>query len=72
MPMALASWVIADARQQRRPLCYDYGTFIYFAWPILIPHYLFKTRGVRALLTLIYFAFIALTGGAISYAISRY
>jgi hypothetical protein len=52
----IASWVIADARTRRRPLCYDYGSFVFFAWPIVVPVYLFRTRGLRAFLTLLCFA----------------
>jgi hypothetical protein len=57
----IASWVVADARKRGRRLCYDYDTWIYFAWPILAPIYLFQTRGARAFLTLLCFAVICLS-----------
>jgi hypothetical protein len=47
----LASWLIADARKRRQRLCYDYDTFAFFAWPVVLPVYLFRTRGMRAFLT---------------------
>lgn len=58
MSLVLASWVMADARKRGRQLCYDYDSFIYFAWPIVVPVYLFQTRGVRAFFTLLCFAVI--------------
>jgi hypothetical protein len=56
LALILATWVTADARKRRRPLCYDYDTLVFFAWPIVIPVYLFQTRGLRAFLTLLCFA----------------
>jgi len=55
MALVVANWVLCDAHKRGRPLCYDYGTFLFFAWPILATVYLFQTRGVRALLTLLCF-----------------
>jgi hypothetical protein len=42
--------------ERQRPLCYDYDALVFFAWPIVVPVYLFQTRGVRAFLTLRCFA----------------
>src|ERR1043165_6839937 len=52
-PLVMASWVTADARKRGRRLCYDYESFVFFAWPIVVPIYLFQTRGARAFLTLL-------------------
>jgi hypothetical protein len=51
----LASWVVSDARKRRKKLYYDYDSLVFFGWPIVIPFYLFQTRGWRALLTLLCF-----------------
>jgi hypothetical protein len=56
LPLVIASWVMADARKRGRRLCYDYDSFVYFAWPVVVPIYLFQTRGFRAFLTLLCFA----------------
>ena len=46
----VASWLVADARKRREPLCYDYDSFAFFAWPVVLPVYLFRTRaGARFL-----------------------
>ena len=52
----LSSWVAADARSRKCSLYYDFGFFILFAWPVVLPCYLFKTRGHRAFLSLLCFA----------------
>lgn len=59
--LILASWVLADARKRRSQLCYDYGSFVFFAWPVVVPVYLFRTRGPWAFLTLLCFAGIWLS-----------
>jgi len=40
-------WVQADARQTGYRPCYEYGAFMFFGWPLLLPHYLLRTRGIR-------------------------
>ena len=60
MALVIANWVIRDAQKRGRPLCYVYGMFLFFAWPIVAPVYLFQTRGVRAFLTLLWFIAILL------------
>ncbi|MCX6899987.1 MAG: hypothetical protein NT105_14980 [Verrucomicrobia bacterium] len=57
----MVSWVYADASLRQRSLCYDYDTFLFFAWPVLVPYYLFQTRGVRGFLPLLYFAGMGLS-----------
>ncbi|MDB6072797.1 MAG: hypothetical protein JWO89_437 [Verrucomicrobiaceae bacterium] len=47
-PSCMAMWVFADARRRQQPLPFDFGTFIYFLWPVVVPAYLFRTRGLRA------------------------
>ena len=56
VPLAIVNWIIADARERRRALCYDYDTFQFWVWPVLAPVYLVQTRGWRAAYPL--FAFV--------------
>jgi len=37
---------------------FEFGVFVYFAWPIILPYYLFKTRGLEGMI--IFIGFIAL------------
>ena len=56
LPLIMAAWVTADAHRRGRRLCYDHDSFVFFAWPVVVPVYLFQTRGVRAFITLACFA----------------
>jgi hypothetical protein len=67
----LAWWVIADARKRRRELWYDFGTFVFFAWPVVVPIYLFKTRGMRGFLTLLCFAGLVLFTVGLAFVLQR-
>lgn len=69
-PLVLSIWVLADAHKRGRKLCYDYGTFVFFAWPVIVPVYLFKTRGIRALITFVCFAGICALGILFGFALS--
>jgi len=53
--LIMASWVIADAHKRPYRLFYDYDSLVFFAWPIVLPIYLFRTRGWRAFLTILCF-----------------
>jgi len=70
MALVVTTWVVRDAHKRSRQLCYDYGMFLFFWWPVVAPVYLFQTRGVRAFLTLLWFAgiwlFVALTIGVVT------
>jgi hypothetical protein len=63
LPLIMAWWVTADAQKRRRQLCYDYASFVFFVWPLIMPIYLFQTRGTRAFLTLLCFAGICFVAG---------
>lgn len=63
-------WVLTDAHHREKQLCYDYGTFVFFGWPIFVPIYLFQTRGVRAFITLFCFAGICATTILFAFALA--
>ena len=44
---SIGMWIVADARRTRRSVSYDFGMFLFFAWSLLAPIHLFKTRGWR-------------------------
>src|SRR2546421_7250089 len=69
-PFVVTWWVLADARKRARPLCYDYDSLIYFAGLVLVPLYLFQTRGLRAFLTLLSFAGICLVAWIAAWAVA--
>jgi hypothetical protein len=38
-------WLQKDARRTGVPAVLDWGMFLWFAWPVVIPWYAWKTRG---------------------------
>lgn len=53
----VAWWLLQDSRKRGITQVYDIGYFLYVAWPLIMPYYLLKTRGVKGLLLI--FVFIA-------------
>lgn len=43
-------WVRHDYYRSRYWPCFEYETFMFAGWLLLLPHYLVRTRGVRGLL----------------------
>ena len=37
-------WVYFDRRRRRYHTIFEFEAFVFFAWPIVMPYYLFKTR----------------------------
>ena len=48
LPAAIALWVVADSQRRGWNTLYDFGSFVFFFWPVMAPIYLFQTRGLRA------------------------
>lgn len=40
-------WFIRDNKNQKIEWIHDMGFFLYIFWPIFIPYYLFRTRGLK-------------------------
>lgn len=49
MALTLASWVYADRRAKNFAAPYEFEAFVFFMWPVAVPYYLYRTRGVRGL-----------------------
>ena len=47
--MLLMWWVYRDRHQRRFPVPYEFEAFVFFAWPIVVPYYLVRTRGWRTM-----------------------
>ena len=57
----VALWVYLDRQGRRLNLPFEFEAFVFFAWPILLPYYLVKSRGARGLLlTALFFALLVL------------
>jgi hypothetical protein len=71
---AMARWLRADARGRGVDWVWvlDLGIFLYVAWPFIMPYYLFKTRGAKAILAVLAFAgvyLLAFAAGAVLYVV---
>ena len=67
---AVLVWIYDDARRFRLGVTHDWGLFLWFAWPVLLPWYVFKTRGRagwRLLMLLIGFILAPVLGGIIAF-----
>ena len=42
-----ARWLGTDSRKRKSAKVWDSGFFLLIAWPIVVPYYLAKTRGIR-------------------------
>jgi hypothetical protein len=43
--IAVILWLQKDAQRARTPAVLDWGMFLWYGWPLLIPWYAWKTRG---------------------------
>jgi hypothetical protein len=59
-------WVLADAQRRDRALPYDYGSFVFFGWLVVVPAYLWWTRRWRAVIPLLVFALLCALAAIIS------
>jgi hypothetical protein len=48
--LILVCRVRVDARSQRYSAPFDFDAFVFFAWPLVVPYYLYRTRRARGLL----------------------
>ena len=52
-------WALEDAKKQKYHRPYEFGAFIFFGWPIILPAYLIATRGWRGILTFLAFVLLS-------------
>ena len=70
LPFLLAFWVVTDVRKREQRICYDFDSFVFFAWPFVLPVYLFKTRGWRALWVVLWLISLFALSALVSLAVS--
>ena len=49
-PTLLAIWVRMDRRGRKLGLPFEFEAFVFFGWPLVVPYYLYRTRGTRGLI----------------------
>lgn len=65
----VGDWFSRDSKKHKIEWVHDMGFFLYLSWPIFIPFYLFKTRGIKTAL-IITVGFVTLYIG--TYLLSYY
>ena len=53
--MLVAWWLKEDSKSYGINWVYDMGLFLYLGWVFILPYYLFKTRGIKAFITILSF-----------------
>ena len=48
----LAIWVRMDRRRRNVSLPFEFDAFVFFGWPVVVPYYLYRTRGWRGLIVI--------------------
>jgi hypothetical protein len=51
----VALWVYLDRQGRHLNLPFEFDAFVFFAWPILLPYHLVRSRGARGLLLAAFF-----------------
>ena len=58
----IAYWLDIDSRKQKTLRLWDMGFFLYVAWPVIIPYYLVRTRGLKRALAVFLLAVFVYIG----------
>jgi hypothetical protein len=56
--LLVAVWATKEPRQAEFSAPFEFGAFLYFAWPVVLPYYLTKTRGLEGIV--LFLGFLAL------------
>jgi len=43
--LALVWWVLVDRKVRGFAVPFEFDAFMFFGWPVLLPYYLYRTRG---------------------------
>ena len=62
-------WLAQDNKKFRIGWVFDMGMFLYVAWPLVMPIYLFKTRGMKAYKPIAAIVGVYIVGMAVGYLI---
>lgn len=67
--LLLVWWVQADARETKYRPCYEYSAFMFFGWPLLLPYYLLRTRGIRGVFLMGFFFMLFFAPWVVAWAV---
>lgn len=61
LALFMVRWAAIDRRSRSFSVPIEFDAFVFFAWALVVPYYLFKTRGARGLLNALGFWALAVT-----------
>ena len=69
--LLVALWALKEPKQREFDAPFEFGAFLYFVWPLTLPYYLVKTRGIEGVI--LFLGFVAIyaipfTCGLIAYS----
>lgn len=53
--LLVAMWCTKDPRRHEFEPPFEFAAFVYFFWPLVLPYYLYTTRGIEGIVTFIGF-----------------
>lgn len=65
----IARWAAIDRRSRSFSVPFEFDAFVFFAWVLVVPYYLLKTRGPRGLISAMGFWALAITPTVVSQVI---
>ena len=69
---AATGWCVVDSRMIRRPVIHSLHWIIFFTWPVTVPIYLIRSRGLRGLVLALLLAFAGCLLCGASFAATGY
>ena len=67
LPLGIVFWLHRDMRLRNYHPAFDSRTFLFFAWPLVGPYYLFRTRGRMAFVPIAGFVALYAAGGVLGF-----
>lgn len=71
IPLGIVFWLHRDMRLRRYHPAFDSRTFLFVAWPLVGPYYLFRTRGRMAIVPIAGFVALLVAGGVLGFFLGR-
>lgn len=72
LQLGIVFWLHRDMRLHHYHPAFDSRTFLFVAWPLVGPYYLFRSRGWKAIIPIAVFVALLVSGLAMGYAVGSY
>ena len=68
----LAAWVQIDRRKRKIGLPREFDVLVFFGWPLVIPYYVYRTRGTRGIALVIWIYVLSIIPGLVHVLVYPY